>query len=89
MTDIRVGAVLYDHTPSVARLAHVIEHTETDGPTRYTLTDATHTHTRHCTESTLHADYVPAGWQWPTTEPPIQAWPQPGFAPATRVIRGP
>ncbi|WP_153952775.1 hypothetical protein [Halosegnis longus] len=89
MTASRVGAVLYDHTPGPARLAHVIDETETDGPTRYTLTDATHTQTRYCDGPTLQTEYVPAGWQWPITEPPLRAWPQPSFAPATRVIRGP
>ena len=85
----RVGAVLYDHTSGPARLAHVIAQTETAGPTRYTLADATHTQTRYCGEPTLTAEYVPAGWQWPITLPPIRAWAQPAFQPATRVIRGP
>lgn len=67
MTDIRVGAFLYDHTPSVARLAHVIEHTKTAGSTRYTLTDATHTQTRYCDELAYQGVITSYGASQPAT----------------------
>ena len=79
---VGVGAVLYEDRPDTPaderRLHHVVARLQDvdSGENYYRIEDGTHTNRYHYHAEDVLADFVPAGWSWPTSRKPTYHLPR-------------